>query len=255
MVISVRRTASVYQTQRLQHAHSQNHQALAITEKHLARGQASQNGVSDYDSHENGQSMKRISSFMSSNMRAIRRLSRLPSSGMSLENLMDTYRPPIPHPHHQRGVPTPPISRTSRLSSSSGHLDGSLNFRGRASSIVDASIQPTRHHNTASPSSFPYTRRPISPPRSRSPSLKSSAAVPIPPIPASEALPSLLAKMSRRQMPGAPPSPTSLPDYRKSARSNMGSTGIAESANSRARSTTRSLRTLVLNERRLAPTF
>jgi hypothetical protein len=51
----------------------------------MVRGQSTPNGVSIYESHENGHAIKRMSTFVNSNMRAIRRLSILPALGVSLE--------------------------------------------------------------------------------------------------------------------------------------------------------------------------
>lgn len=232
---------------------------LELTEKHLARGQASKTGISDYESHENSHAIERMSTFMSSNVRAIRRLSRIPTAGVNLEDLMNAYRPPTPHPHQQpKPLPTPPSSRSS---SSSRQAQGfNLNFRSSSTSRVDSSIKPFHNPDNTSINSLThgYERRPVSPPRSRSPSRRT-----VPPIPASAALPALLGKMNRRQLPDTMPlfpalsssdeRVRSLMEARNgSARSSMESRG---SAHSRARSTTGSLRALVLPEMRIAPTF
>jgi sulfite reductase alpha subunit-like flavoprotein/cytochrome b involved in lipid metabolism len=244
-------------------------QNLELTEQHMVRGQATPNGVSPYESHENGHAVRRMSTFISNNIRNIRRLSKLPPSGVSLEHLMNTYRPPTPHPHQNR-LPTPPLSRKpSRSQSTSREQDSihslqqlnNLNVRGRSNSNIEAMMQGPRHHSNGSSNSLPTEHLPISPAITPPPSMPPS--FPLPSIPVSTAIPSLFGKMNRRQKAGAAPySHTSVPaDHGRrpmqagvhSTRTSIAST--AGGAHSRARSATGSLRTLMLPEMRVAPTF
>lgn len=65
------------------------HRPLDLTSMHVARERAStQNGVSEFESHENGVAMNRMSSFMTDDMNSIRRLSKMPKEAVSLEQVM-----------------------------------------------------------------------------------------------------------------------------------------------------------------------
>jgi hypothetical protein len=175
-------------------------------------------------------------------MRAMRRLSKLPPSGLNLEQLMDTYRPQTPHPN-QRSLPTPPLGRTSSNLSVGGFNTLQLgNFNSHSRSSSDAKFP------------FPHTSG-KSPPSTQPP----SALFQRRPIPASEALPSMFSKMNRRQTAGSvPPSPTSLPDEATSKPLQSSRPSVAfnsGNAHLRARSETGSLRALMLPKMRVAPTF
>jgi len=257
--------------QSINRAPVQTRQALDLTEQHVVRGQSTPNGVSAYESHENGHAIKRMSTFVNSNMRAIRRLSTLPASGVSLEQLMNTYRSPTPHPQDRMPASTRSrASSQSRSPSDSHSLQMSkLNVRGRSSSSVDSYSYAFRHRSRASSSSPSdgHHLMSVSPASTVPPSVPSSASFPAPLVPASAALPSILSKMNRRTRPGEmSASATSLPDERMRKLVHAAANGAgpyvsiasgagAGTARLRAQSMTGSLRVFMLPEMRIAPTF
>jgi hypothetical protein len=187
-------------------------------------------------------------------MRAIRRLSKLPPSGVSLEQLMNAYRPPVPDiPAQHRNLPTPPLSRTSSNSSSTSPIRYN-NLNSRAQSSSNDPLFP-RHRATNSSSSLNLHQYPISPARTPPPTL------PLPPIPASSVLPNIFSQMNKRQKPGSvPPSPQTdkkMTQAQHMARTSVSSTGSAHMRERSGSSISGShgLRTFVLPERRIAPTF
>jgi predicted heme/steroid binding protein len=249
---------------------------LDLTEQHITRGRTMPNGVSANESHENGHAMKRMSSFVNNNMRAIRRLSKLPPAGVSLEQLMNTYGHSTHQAHDRYPASmrslTPNQSRSPSTSREHESFDprqlSKLNIRGRSVSNADSLTQGSGRNSHASSSSnldwhIPMAMSPaLTPPSSAPPS---SASSPISHIPASAALPSMFNKMNRRQkssdMAG---SLGSLPENRmrklmQGTVSNSGGYSSMPPSDStshlRARSTTGSLRALMLPEMRVAPTF
>ncbi|KAH8660905.1 sulfite reductase flavoprotein alpha-component [Tricladium varicosporioides] len=166
-----------------------------LTSQHISRGQAaSTSQPSAYESSQDQHALKRMSSFMSSNMKAIRRLSKMPPQGsLSFEQLMNTYRPTGNVPT----VPTPPSSRGSSRSRSSSQDNVNPIMAGMAALNMRSQSQNQNH--TRNPSSGSLNRhvpggvRPLSPPIS-TPNT--------PPLSAIAALPSLFSKLNKRQKPG-----------------------------------------------------
>jgi len=182
-------------------------------------------------------------------MRAIRRLSKLPPLGVSLEQLMKAYSPPVPEiPTAYREYPTPPLSRKSSVACVS------LNSRARSS---PKDLNFPRHRSINSVSSLASNSKTLPP------------DLPLPPLPMASTLPNMLSKLNKRQRAGsAPLCPALSVDSRKmsqgqiselSAKSSVASS--VGSAHRRGRSSGSSimgpqgLRTLILPERRVAPTF
>jgi sulfite reductase alpha subunit-like flavoprotein/predicted heme/steroid binding protein len=244
-------------------------QPMDLTQQHVARGQANINGVSAYENHENSHAIKRMSSFMNTNMRAIRRLSKMPTAGVSLEELMSAYGPrPLPP---NVPLPTPPTSRSSSRTGNANvnqMMVGGLNVRARSSSNEKLHLRQRSNtsssslngglsrSNTASSTASRGYQLPISP--AMTPPL---SANPMPPVSAAVALPGMVGKMNRRQKPGiVPPSPAMSASGMRSglnSRSSMVSAGSENSPHLRQRSMTGSLRTLMLHpsEMRATPTF
>lgn len=92
---------------------------MTLNEMHTARTKAPLNGMSAFESHENRSALNRMSSFIDTNQRAIRRLSRLPSTVPAFGNESNQ------HPSmnglkimtHVSRRPTPPHSRDSSVDS------------------------------------------------------------------------------------------------------------------------------------------
>ncbi|KAF4632905.1 hypothetical protein G7Y89_g5214 [Cudoniella acicularis] len=162
--------------------------ALDLTAQHVARGQATpSNQVSAYESSENNHALKRMSSFMTSNMKAIRRLSKMPPQGsLSFEQLMNTYRPNSA----AAVLPTPPSSRGSSRSRSSSH--GADNFNPIMTGMGNLNIrsQNLKARNTSASSS-------------QGRGIKGSITPPTPLLSSSAALLAMLNKLNKRQKPGA----------------------------------------------------
>ncbi|KAG9237782.1 sulfite reductase flavoprotein alpha-component [Amylocarpus encephaloides] len=216
--------------------------ALDLTEIHVARGRAPQKGgMSAYETSQSGAAVKNMSAFLNSNLRSIRRLSKMPTSSVSIEQLMNTYGQPNKHHQFQVTLPTPPLSRSpSRSPSLNGDAGSRMNIRGRGRSSSSSSL----------------TQQP--PLRQRS-----NSNLPSPPMSASAALPNMLSKMNRRQKPGSvPPSPARIPEdtmmpllSRRATHSSMVSAAGAGNLHKRGPSMTGSLRGFLLQENRVSPTF
>lgn len=98
-----------------QHLDMQTHSARwneskGLNERHLARATNDHKAESEYESYVKEGANKAMSSFMQTNKRAIRRLSKTPQ-GVNLEQLLSTYGQ-VATPS---GLPTPPSSRSSSL--------------------------------------------------------------------------------------------------------------------------------------------
>ncbi|KAI0129422.1 sulfite reductase flavoprotein alpha-component [Xylariales sp. AK1849] len=92
---------------------------------HIQRQQAAhQNATSAFESHSNGTALHNISAFVDKNMRAIRRLSKLPPMPMNFDVMSRMPLPAAP------GAVTPPSSRSSSRSPTRMMLGGGLNIRG-----------------------------------------------------------------------------------------------------------------------------
>jgi len=245
---------------------------LDLTEQHVARGQAVPNGVSAYESHENGNAVRRMSKFMTDNMRSIRRLSKMPPAGsISLEHLMAAYGPrPTP-----RYVPTPPASqgssRSSSLARENSHSNarvlpmGNLNIRGRVDTPLPTPTPggPTNGHRSRISSVSSHDEPMLAPAPL---GLPRTTSLPL----ASTALPTMFSKMNRRataqSMDGSSGNGNgngamNLAMMRSSARSSMASSAgtgpESRPSHSRMRSNT-SLRAFMLQQEmnvRVAPTF
>lgn len=100
-----------------------------LNQMHIQRTEAPKNGASAFESHMNGTALQNMSSFVNKNMRAIRRLSKLPPMPANFDIMA---RPPLPALSNSRGIITPPLSRSSSLSPSHKMMAGAtgLNIRG-----------------------------------------------------------------------------------------------------------------------------
>ncbi|KAM0816938.1 putative indoleamine 2,3-dioxygenase [Seiridium cardinale] len=135
-----------------------------LNEMHIQRTQAPQNGASAYESHTNGTALRNMSSFVNKNMRAIRRLSRLPPIPANFDIMAKAPFPALPS-----GIITPPLSRSSSRSPTRGMVaaqgGGGLYIKGIP---TGPNYSPPLLHSQgnmgASPSLVPSARLPPSPP-------------------------------------------------------------------------------------------
>ncbi|GKT94549.1 sulfite reductase flavoprotein alpha-component [Colletotrichum tofieldiae] len=95
-------------------------QSMQLNERHRVRTEAPINGASAFESHQNSNALNRMSTFIDKNMRAIRRLSKMPPMplNMSFEQMVAANQPQF----HANGVTTPPSSRGSSRSPTRGRL-------------------------------------------------------------------------------------------------------------------------------------
>ena len=105
----------------LEHADLRSHRNMDLNEQHAARAMNTVDGAPAYEQHNQSNALKAMSTFITDNRRAIRRLSKLPQS-VNLEQLMQTYGT-MPT---GTGLPSPPSSRSTSRSpsiiSGRGHL-------------------------------------------------------------------------------------------------------------------------------------
>lgn len=93
---------------------------MTLNEMHTARTQAPLTGNSAFESHENRTALRRMSSFIDRNQRAIRRLSRMPTASLPFGNSLDGSTPQQMS-FNSLGImaalngPTPPDSRASSV--------------------------------------------------------------------------------------------------------------------------------------------
>ncbi|KAF4834122.1 Sulfite reductase [NADPH] flavoprotein alpha-component [Colletotrichum siamense] len=100
-------------------------QTMQLNERHRVRTEAPVNGASAFESHQNSNALNRMSTFIDKNMRAIRRLSKMPPMplNMSFEQMVAANQPQFP----SHGVTTPPSSRGSSRSPTRGRAPGPAN--------------------------------------------------------------------------------------------------------------------------------
>ncbi|OLN87602.1 Sulfite reductase [NADPH] flavoprotein alpha-component [Colletotrichum chlorophyti] len=100
------------------------HETAQLNERHRARAEAPLNGATAFESHQNSNALDRMSSFIDTNMRAMRRLSKMPAPlDMSFEQMMATNEPQF----RSDGMPTPPSSREPSRSPTRGRRLPSMN--------------------------------------------------------------------------------------------------------------------------------
>lgn len=118
---------------------------MGLNEQHAARAMEMPNGAPAYEQHTQRNALQAMSTFMSSNKKAIRRLSKLPAS-MELQQLMQAYE--SRQGNHQP-LPTPPSSRPISRSPSASTLSWRSLARGRSQTTND-SLQLLQRRNTDS---------------------------------------------------------------------------------------------------------
>ncbi|GJD02427.1 sulfite reductase flavoprotein alpha-component [Colletotrichum higginsianum] len=275
-----------YQQQQQQ----QKQHIMKLNERHRVRTEAPVNGASAFESHQNSNALNRMSTFIDKNMRAIRRLSKVPRD-MSYEQMLAANQPQF----HAHGVTTPPSSRGSSRSPTRGRQSSAnalhtqsvvprsrapslaeesmgrvtLNRRGTASSDGSRSVSSLSHHqhqhqyhhhgygegttyyHHGASHHFPPT--PVATPP------------PPPPLDPNTAIRSMVSRLNLKSRSAAgfsPASPAlSLDDKGRMARMSAQMAGGSTAHNARNRSTS-SLRSFKLRElvasqepARIAPTF
>ncbi|KAH6625494.1 hypothetical protein C7974DRAFT_455624 [Boeremia exigua] len=154
---------------------------LSLNEQHAARAMDTASGAPAYEQHTQTNALKAMSAFMTSNKKAIRRLSKMPTT-MDLQQLMQAYGS---LPEHRQTPPTPPLSRTSSRSPSTSSSTRLSLSRSRSRTIDGPQLLSRR--NTAT-----------------SDSARSSASNPTHVSPAA-AMSALMTKMNSRTKSAASP--------------------------------------------------
>lgn len=98
---------------------------MTLNEMHTARTRAPINGINAFESHENGTAMRRMSTFIDRNMRAIRRLSKMPSTlppfGHSADATTQQFSlNSLKISGYPTAIPSPPSSRDSSIDAGKG---------------------------------------------------------------------------------------------------------------------------------------
>ncbi|KAF6816566.1 sulfite reductase flavoprotein alpha-component [Colletotrichum sojae] len=250
--------------------------ATQLNERHRARTEAPANGASAFESHQNSNALSRMSTFIDSNMRAIRRLSRMPQMppGASFEQMAAASQP-----HFQSsGVVTPPASsRGSSRSPTRGRLPAGGNAvhvqgyaRSRTPSLVGERGPVLRRRGTngsdggRSVSSFSFPQQHLLHNHMMQHLPPTPAATPPPPLDPSTAIQSMVSRLNlkSRSAAGTVPASPALSLDEKGRMTRMSATaGGMMQHNPRARSTSTlrsfKLRELVASQEqtRVAPTF
>jgi cytochrome b involved in lipid metabolism len=235
---------------------------MQLNDVHRARLQAPANGASAFESHENSTALNRMSKFIDKNMRAMRRLSKVPPVPLGFDQL--SLRAPIA----TRGIATPPPSRGSSRSPSRDFLSSNVSLTHSHDPSMDfmnprAGIQ-RRYTNTSDtgqvlgrPSSM--THLPPSP-------------APTPPLNPAMAFQSMIGKLNVRSrvgtLPISPPVNVSAMNNMNGGMYTVGTASLKSVTRSRASTATTpttaggSLRALKLRDllaeqerARITPTF
>ncbi|KAH8205365.1 hypothetical protein TruAng_000444 [Truncatella angustata] len=156
------------------------HSQPTLNQMHIQRTQAPQNGASAFESHTNGTALRNMSSFVNKNMRAIRRLSKLPSMPPNFDIMARSPLPAIPN-----GVITPPLSRSSSRSPTRGMVAA----QGSGLFIKGMPTGPSY----SAPSSHNYANMGMP-----QPSMQSAHLPPSPPLDAAAAIGSMMGKLNVR---------------------------------------------------------
>lgn len=158
---------------------------MTLNEMHTARTKEPVNGISAFESHENSSALNRMTSFIDSNQRAIRRLSKLPTNmaafgqqaglhpGMSGLGIVTQLsgRPTPPHSRdssvdsfnagragrhsNMNYPPSPPMDKTAAMAALMGK------FHGRKRSTASVATSTTGSHEFRAAG---YSSSPASPP-------------------------------------------------------------------------------------------
>ncbi|KAI3557410.1 sulfite reductase flavoprotein alpha-component [Colletotrichum abscissum] len=262
-------------------------QTMHLNERHRVRTEAPLNGATAFESHQNSNALNRMSTFIDKNMRAIRRLSKMPPVplNMTFEQMVAANQPQF----HANGVTTPPSSRGSSRSPTRGrppaanalHIQGfarsrtpslaeesmnriTLNRRGTNSSEGSRSGSSLSHHqyghhgqHGAMPMMMAHHGH------GGMPHHYPPTPIATPPLDPNTAIQSMVSRLnlkSRSVAGSSPASPAlSLDEKGRVARMSAQTAASAHNPRNRSTSTLRSfkLRELVANQEpmRVAPTF
>jgi cytochrome b involved in lipid metabolism len=216
-----------------------NSKKMGLTEQHVARAQTTETGSSAYETHENVHAVQRMTKFINTNMRAIRRLSKMPTSNISFEHLMSTYGPPA----SGAGSPGPGLSAIPASRSSSRS-----EFHGPEQSQVGVSHARSRSGIEQHPRQLHQRSRTNT---SDDFTVATSAGGPRP-VSAAAAMAAIMGKMNQRPAgAGLPSPPESIDGRNRSSHSSFHSSlpanaGMQGIHTTRPRSTTNSLRSFKL---------
>lgn len=218
-------------------------QPILLTEQHLARAKVAENAPSAMESYENGSAVRRMSSFIDSNQRAMRRLSRIPATAASgLEQLMklagqQTMAAP--------GMPTPPSSRGSSRSPPGGAVSDLSAISGAEALVAAMKLNKRAavHEDTSTVSRLDMgsgqgamTSREMSPPS-------------LPSVDGKTVMRTMMSNLNNRSRSmAAPASPSSSGDDRGRRRAPISAHTEGMSLSHRVRSSPSTLRSLRLRE-------
>ncbi|KAK1974673.1 sulfite reductase flavoprotein alpha-component [Colletotrichum cereale] len=244
-------------------------QSMQLNERHRVRTQAPVNGASAFESHQNSNALNRMSTFIDKNMRAIRRLSRMPPQmplDMSFEQMVAASQPQS----HAHGIATPPPSNSSRpraLSLAEESMTRvTLNRRGTAGSDgsrSSSSLSQCHHGGPSHGSTMMIQQHQLQHQHGMAEHFPPTP-VATPPLDPNTAIRSMVSRLNLKSRSAAASSPASpalsLDDKGRLAR--MSAQRVAGPAHSSRGRSTSTLRSFKLRERvasqepvRVAPTF
>ncbi|KAF7524391.1 hypothetical protein G7054_g11446 [Neopestalotiopsis clavispora] len=171
-----------------------------LNQMHIQRTEAPKNGASALESHHNGTALRNMSSFVNKNMKAIRRLSKLPPMPTNFDLMARTPLPALPG---GGGTVTPPLSRSSSRSPTRGmmaaqHGGGGLYIKGMPSGPNYSPPLAQGYGHNMLPQQHPV--------------MSNGRLPPTPPLDAAAAIGSMMGKLNVRSRASSTraPSPVSL---------------------------------------------
>ncbi|KAJ8112822.1 hypothetical protein OPT61_g4898 [Boeremia exigua] len=127
--------------------------SLGLNEQHAARAMNTASGAPAYEQHTQTNALKAMSAFMANNKKAIRRLSKIPTT-MDMQQLMQAYGS---LPENRQALPTPPSSRSTSRSPSVSSSTRTPLGRGRSRTFNDMPQQLQRRNTATSDSARSVT--------------------------------------------------------------------------------------------------
>jgi sulfite reductase alpha subunit-like flavoprotein/predicted heme/steroid binding protein len=256
--------SQVQQTISLAPLRPNNGQQMQLNERHRARALTPPNGNSAFESHENSHALKRMSTFIDKNMRAMRRLSKMPPMPLNFEQMAAKGQ------FGQPGITTPPSSRgSSRSPTRSGLISANaLQIHAMPNTAYPSHSRTTSYADEMYGNSrVRLNRRNTSASEGSNTPLYSANQFPpspvtTPPLDATTAIQNMVGKLNLRSRGHTPPASASLHGDERSRMRFSTHTNASATHSTRIHSSTNSLRSFKLremvasqNDTRVAPTF